>query len=139
MTKGIGAGAYDEWWTSGNAFVGRRVRRFILNELGQMVNTADAVIRGWLPSQVSNFVDERTGEMAPLWRIRYDDTRIGEEDLELSEVEEAIELYGKDTKAPSHHSPQTSDPSAPQQPPSQQHVLPSALAVPWNPQLSSHK
>ena len=124
MTKGIGAGAYDEWWTSGNAFVGRRVRRFILNELGQMVNTADAVIRGWLPSQVSNFVDERTGEMAPLWRIRYDDTRIGEEDLELSEVEEAIELYGKDTKAPSHHSPQTSDPSAPQQPPSQQHVLP---------------
>jgi hypothetical protein len=78
----MGADAYDEWWTSGNGFVGRRLRRFILNEHGQMVNTADAIIRGWLPSDVSNFVDERTGEMAPLWRIRYDDARIGEEDLE---------------------------------------------------------
>jgi len=62
-------------------------------------------------------VDERTGEMAPLWRIRYDDAGIGEEDLELSEVEEAIELYDKDMKtlAQQHHLAPTSDPSTQQE------------------------
>ena len=35
-----------------------------------------------------------------MWRIRYDDSRIGEEDLELSEVIEALELYDKNMTAP---------------------------------------
>jgi hypothetical protein len=98
--------ASDEWWTSGNEFVGRRVRRFILDDQGQVIDTADAMIRGWLPAHVSNFFDEQTGEPAALWRIRYDNERIGEEDLELSEVEEALELLGKDmkvaTQSPQH-------------------------------------
>ena len=86
--------ADDEWWTKGNEFLGRRVRRFILDENQKIVNTADAIIRGWLPAHVSTFSNDK-GEPAPLWRIRYDDDRIGEEDLELAEVEEALELYNK--------------------------------------------
>jgi len=54
--------ADDEWWTKGSEYVGRRVRRFILSDEGQVLNTADAVVRGWLPSHVSNFLIEATGE-----------------------------------------------------------------------------
>lgn len=58
----INDGGEDEWWTVGNDYLGRRVRRFILNDQGEVLNTADAVVRGWLPAHVSNFLTEVTGE-----------------------------------------------------------------------------
>jgi hypothetical protein len=50
-------------------------------------------------------VSERTGQEAPLWRIRYDNATIGEEDLEMFEVEEAVMLYESNVTAPQHQHP----------------------------------
>lgn len=47
-------------------------------------------IRGYLPAHLSNFVSEKTGQTAPLWRITYDDKALGEEDMEMHEVEEHL-------------------------------------------------
>ena len=55
-------GGEDEWWTSGSEHLGRRVRRFIFSDQGEVLNTADAIVRGWLPAHASNFLTEPSGE-----------------------------------------------------------------------------
>jgi hypothetical protein len=83
----------EEWRTSGNAWIGRAVRREVLDEAGQrVITTANATVVGWLPAADSNFVDD-AGQPAALWHIRFSDARIGEEDLEEAEVQEALEHF----------------------------------------------
>ena len=61
-----------------------------------MSSFADATVSGFLPARFSNFVSEFTKLPAALWRVRYDSADIGEEDLELVELEDAMRAYNSD-------------------------------------------
>ena len=62
-----------------------------------MSSFADATVSGFLPARFSNFVSEFTKMPAALWRVRYDSADIGEEDLELVELEDAMRAYNSDS------------------------------------------
>ena len=80
------------WWVSKSTWVGSRVRRDILDTAERKVDEGNATVVAWLPAALSNFLDER-GRPAALWRVRYDDRAIGEEDLEAHEVEAAAARF----------------------------------------------
>ena len=87
---------------NGHAWIGKRVRRTIWGLVGtthQITATADGHIAGWLPVGESDFVDAR-GNSAALWKIEYDDTGLGEEDLEEHEVTESLSLFASHFQVP---------------------------------------
>jgi len=83
-----------QWRREGNGYIGKRVRRSLWSNGDEpvVIGTADARIVGWLPKEESDFLDE-AGQPAPLWHIVYENTQIGEEDLEEYEVKESLELF----------------------------------------------
>ena len=85
------AGSDGEWLKTGNAFIGRVIRRATLGDNGATDGAADARVVGWLPADKADFVND-AGEAAALWRVRYTagDLAGDEEDLEEFEVKEAI-------------------------------------------------
>ena len=85
------AGSDGDWLKTGNAFIGRALRRATLGDDGTTDGAADAVVVGWLPADKADFVND-AGTPAALWRVRYTagDLAGDEEDLEECEVKEAI-------------------------------------------------
>jgi len=85
--------------TEGSDYIGKKVRRYIFNPRGKICDAADGVVVGWLSKEESQFETEDSTEQqpiyAPLWHMKYDDTQLGEEDLEEHEVEEAVELMAQ--------------------------------------------
>ncbi len=85
--------------TEGSDYIGKKLRRYIFNTRGKICDAADGVVVGWLSKEESQFETEGSTEQqpiyAPLWHMKYDDTRLGEEDLEEHEVEEAVELMAQ--------------------------------------------
>ena len=86
------AGVQPQWSTHGNEFIGKRVRRtYVDASNGTTVErSVDATVRSWMSAAHSNYVSEKTQQAAALWLVVYDDAEIGEEELELSEVQEAL-------------------------------------------------
>ena len=80
------------WRTEGSDYIGKRVRRYVFDARGKLHDAADGVVVGWLSTEESDYLAEESGEPAPLWHMTYDDTRIGGEDLEEHEVQEAMDL-----------------------------------------------
>ena len=85
--------AQQGWLTEGSEFVGRKTRRLVKGDDGKPAGHANGRIVGWLPADISDFVCKETGLPAALWRVEFDDEDIGEEDLELHEVEAAVAAY----------------------------------------------
>jgi hypothetical protein len=76
-------------------YVGERARRFIFNDKEQPIDVADGVIFGYLSVEDQGddvYLSEETNTPAALWRMQFDDTAFGTEDLEEHEVREAIAL-----------------------------------------------
>ena len=82
-------------YSSEGPYVGERARRFIFNDKEQPIDVADGVIFGYLSVEDQGddvYISEETNTPAALWRIQFDDTAFGTEDLEECEVKEAIAL-----------------------------------------------
>ena len=82
----------DAWHTQG-PFIKARVRRAIEDAFGTVTAFADGTVVGFLPLEHADYISELTGRPAALWHVKYDDARIGQEDLEEVEVIDAIESY----------------------------------------------
>ena len=77
-----------EWHTDGSEYIGLDVLRVVTYNDGR-VGEEGGSITGWLSADESDFVTDQ-GEAAPLWHVVFDDTALGEEDLEEHEVKEAV-------------------------------------------------
>jgi len=86
-------GAHGEWLVEGSKYVGMRVRRNVRGDDGKLVGKGNGMIVGWLPAEKSDFYCRETGLPAALWHVRFDDDEVGEEDLEVSEVQAACRDY----------------------------------------------
>ena len=74
-------------------YVGKRMRRFIFNKKGQIIDFADGVIRGYASVEDQGdekFINEETKLPAALWEVVFDDKSVGVEHLEENEVTDAI-------------------------------------------------
>ena len=80
----------------------QRVRRVVLNKHGQEVGFSDGTVMGHLPVAQADYISEFTGKPEALWRIKFDDSSMGEEDLEWVEVEDAISNYQRKARYPNH-------------------------------------
>ena len=96
-TAGAVAQHEDEpqWRATGSAWIGRRVRRTYLDKTPDAPRSVDGTVTSWVRAEDSNYVSEKTGLPAALWMVKYDDAAIGEEELEASEVEEALLEHGR--------------------------------------------
>ena len=84
------------WSTEGHALLRRRVRRH--HTSGTVEGTVEGLVVAWLPETTKDpFLDPRTEQPAPLFRVLYRDTRVGDEDLELHEVNASLQ---KELKRP---------------------------------------
>lgn len=54
-----------------NLHAGRRARRAIFGEDGDVEGFGDATVVGFLPARLSEFKSDFTNRPAALWRIRY--------------------------------------------------------------------
>ena len=81
----------DGWTTVGSEYLGRTVRRTILDAAGRPVSCSDGIIRGWLDAATSDYVDS-SGQPAALWHAYLSTGELaGDEiDLELYEVLESL-------------------------------------------------
>lgn len=68
----------DEWLAHGNSYIGKRIRRSVLNGTGTSMSAVDGMVRGWLPAELSNFWSDETRRPAALWRVVYDNLAIGQ-------------------------------------------------------------
>ena len=82
-----------EQWPMQGPYMLQRVRRVVLNKNGQEVGFSDGTVMGHLPVAQADYISEFTGKPEALWRIKFDDSSMGEEDLEWVEVEDAISNY----------------------------------------------
>ena len=89
LTSVVQQGSESEWRKEGSDYVGCRALRTMLDDNGNPV-AAFGTIVGWLSAEESDFVSEETGKPAALWHMVYNDTGVGEEDLEEYEVKEAL-------------------------------------------------
>ena len=89
-------GEKDEtmWRSEGSEYIGKRVRLKFPDS-----SHADGVVVGWLDKDESDFFPDGSDVPAALWRLQYDDTRIGSEHLEEYEVKEAMELLSREQDA----------------------------------------
>ena len=74
-------------------FVGRRVQRCSLDSNGRAVSAAVATVVDYVPASVSGFVSAKTGRVAALWRLKFHDDVLGEEELEYDELVDAYLAY----------------------------------------------
>ena len=81
----------DGWRVEGSEYLGRTVRRTILDAAGRPVSCSDGMIRGWLDAARSDYVDG-TGTPAALWHVYLATGALAgdEVDLELYEVADSI-------------------------------------------------
>mmetsp|Transcript_2838 Transcript_2838/g.6442 ORF Transcript_2838/g.6442 Transcript_2838/m.6442 type:complete len:448 (+) Transcript_2838:250-1593(+) len=86
--------AEEGWRNDGSLLLGVRVRRKIPPTGTTPQLTENATVWGWLPAGESNF-NEESGLPAALWRVRFDNTAFGDQDLEESEVHDSWALYKK--------------------------------------------
>ena len=79
------------WRIEGSEYLGRTVRRSILDATGRPLSYSDGVVRGWLDASRSDYVDS-TGTPAALWRVYLTTGALAgeQEDLELYEVLESL-------------------------------------------------
>ena len=80
---------HEEWRTEGSIYLGHGVLREVFNDDDTKYDVRGS-LKGWLPPEESDFKNETTGQRAALWRVVYEDTSVGEEDLEEHEVKQAI-------------------------------------------------
>ena len=119
---------------NGHAWIGKRVRRTIWGLVGttrQITATADGRISGFLPVGESDFVDA-LGNSAALWKMEYDDTGLGEEDLEEHEVTESLLLFASHSQVPAvarHKGDSKRAGSAPKVPPRSCRQGPASLKI----------
>lgn len=84
-----------KWLTDGNEHLGKQVRRYVYDYRGTKVDCKHGVVTHWLPAEVADYISEETGQPASLWKVTFDDERVGSEDLEEHEVIEANSLLGE--------------------------------------------
>ena len=87
----------QEWRTNGSDWIGQRVRRTYLDSQTNLPRSVDGTVISWMGAEFTNYISEKTGKAAALWMVKYDDEAVGEEELEASEVEEALLEHGKET------------------------------------------
>jgi hypothetical protein len=114
-----------------NQYVGKKIRRSILDSEGYAIGYSIGEISEWIPADKSGegFLSERSGEPADLWRVkpieyclfeqgvairlgrarnyfkrqilmtfaldRYPPKSLGDEDLELEEIREALQTFAE--------------------------------------------
>ena len=91
--SGLFMSSTGEQWPMQGPYMLQRVRRAVLNKNGQEVGFSDGTVMGHLPVAQADYISEFTGKPEALWRIKFDDYSMGEEDLEWVEVEDAISNY----------------------------------------------
>ena len=81
----------DVWRVDGSEYVGRTVRRSVLDDAGQVASHSDGLVAGWLDDTASDYVDA-AGNAAALWHVTLETGELAgdEEDLELHEVLESL-------------------------------------------------
>ena len=81
----------DGWRVEGSEYLGRTVRRTVLDAGGLVTSHSDGVIRGWLDASRSDYVDD-DGKPAALWHVYLATGELaGDEiDLELHEVQDSL-------------------------------------------------
>ena len=99
MRKREKAATQTKWRSDGSEYLGKRVRRYVYDSSQRPIDCADGVVVGWLDNDESDFFPDGSNVPAALWRVQYDDTRIGSEDLEEYEVKEAMELLSREQDA----------------------------------------
>jgi len=85
-----------KWLTEGNEHIGKRVRRYVYDWRGAKSDAKHGVVTHWLPVELADYVSEETGEPSALWKVTFDDERVGNEDLEEDEVIEAHNLMDEE-------------------------------------------
>ena len=85
----------DGWRVEGSEYLGRTVRRSILDATGRPLSYSDGIVRAWLDASRSDYVDS-TGTLAALWHVYLSTGEVaGDEiDLELHEMLESIARRG---------------------------------------------
>ncbi|KAJ1447785.1 hypothetical protein M885DRAFT_624049 [Pelagophyceae sp. CCMP2097] len=78
------------WRVSASAYLGRRVRRAVVDEASGVAARCEGVVVGWLGTDESEYAD-CAGAAAALWRVRFDaGGPAGAEDLEEHEVRASL-------------------------------------------------
>ena len=85
----------DEWHTSGNDYIGKRVQVLIRDARSGAEFKEAGRVFGWLPAEEADFKSEETGELAALWRVKFDDGNVTSQDLEEHEVQAAMRAFAK--------------------------------------------
>ena len=95
----IGAPRADGWRVEGSEYLGRTVRRTVLDASGVVSSHSDGVIRGWLDASRSDYTDDN-GKPAALWHVYLATGELaGDEiDLELHEGFKMGEVYSPDDR-----------------------------------------
>ena len=88
----------EGWRVEGSEYLGRSVRRSVLDASGKPVSQSEGCVRGWLDSSRSDYVDGE-GKPAALWHVYFSSGELegDEEDLELSELLESLVPKSDDT------------------------------------------
>ena len=79
--------------TNPGHYVGQRIARCSINAQGQAVAGAVATVVGYLSATETGFVSAKTRLPAPLWRIKFHDDALGEEEVEVDQVADGYLAY----------------------------------------------
>ena len=85
----------EEWLTTGSEYIGKRVELKIFDNRKHKEVVEQGRIFGYLPVESADYVSEKTGESAALWRVKFEDKAFSSQDLEEFEVKEAIKAHLK--------------------------------------------
>ena len=79
-------------------YLGRSVRRSVLDASGKPISHSEGAVRGWLDASRSDYNDSE-GKPAALWHVYFSSGELegDEEDLELSELLESLVPKSDDT------------------------------------------
>ena len=88
----------EGWRVEGSQYLGRTVRRSVLDASGQATLHSDGTVRGWLDASRSDYADG-SGKPAALWHVYFStgDLEGDEEDLELNELVASLVPKNDDT------------------------------------------
>lgn len=88
----------EGWRVEGSEYLGRSVRRSVLDATGKPISHSEGCVRGWLDASRSDYVDGE-GRPAALWHVYFASGELegDEEDLELSELLESLVPRSDDT------------------------------------------
>ena len=93
-----GAREAEGWRVEGREYLGRSVRRSVLDATGKPISQSEGCVRGWLDASRSDYNDSE-GKPAALWHVYFSSGELegDEEDLELSELLESLVPKSDDT------------------------------------------